>query len=402
MSPPETIQLNISDKHKLLGLDHLRALAITYVLLFHYQIFAHPDWVNKVGSFGWTGVDLFFVLSGFLIAGQLFGTVAKGNAISMREFFAKRFFRIIPPYLLILGLYAVFPVLREREQMAPLWKYLTFTFNFGLNYRDTGTFTHSWSLCVEEQFYLVLPLTFWLFVHFKAGKQAAYLLAILFFAGFAVRYFNWHYFVEPTSASDNFGAFFNKYIYYSTINRLDGLLVGVSIAGAYTFYPAFKATINKYANMVMLAGVLVLIAAYFVCTPQTAFSTAIWGYPLIALGYGLIVAAIVCPGNFLYHTKSKVTSQIATLSYGIYLSHKLIIHATQALLERAGVDENGNLMMICCFCACIVGALILRFTVEKASMMLRDRVLQGWKQGGRQLNCINIGKKNSDEQIHRY
>jgi peptidoglycan/LPS O-acetylase OafA/YrhL len=345
--------------------------------LFHYQIFAHPDWVNKAGSFGWTGVDLFFVLSGFLISGQLFSTIAKGQPISMREFFTKRFFRIIPPYLVILGLYLAFPYLREREHMAPLWKYLTFTFNFGLDYHYTGTFTHSWSLCVEEQFYLLLPLTFWLFGYFKGGRKAIYLLIALFLAGFAIRYFNWHYFVEPASTSDHFGAFFNKYIYYSTINRLDGLLVGVSIAGAYTFYPAFKATINKYANVVMLTGVLVLIAAYFVCTPQAAFSTAIWGYPLIAFGYGLIVAAIVCPGNFLYHIKSKITSQIATLSYGIYLSHKLVIHLTQDLLEKAGINKNGNLMMFCCLLASVAAALILRYTIEKPSLKLRDRVLKG-------------------------
>jgi peptidoglycan/LPS O-acetylase OafA/YrhL len=377
MSSPETASLNISGQHKLLGLDHLRALAITYVLLFHYQIFVHPDWVNKAGSFGWTGVDLFFVLSGFLISGQLFSAIAKGQPISMREFFIKRFFRIIPPYLVILGLYLVFPFLREREHMAPLWKYLTFTFNFGLDYIQIGTFTHSWSLCVEEQFYLVLPLTFWLFGYFKSGRKAIYLLIALFLAGFAIRYFNWHYFVEPASTSDHFGAFFNKYIYYSTINRLDGLLVGVSIAGAYTFYPAFKATINKYANVVMLTGVFVLIAAYFVCTPQAAFSTAIWGYPLIAFGYGLIVAAIVCPGNFLYHIKSKITSQIATLSYGIYLSHKLVIHLTQDLLEKAGINKNGNLMMFCCLLASVAAALILRFTIEKPSLKLRDRVLKG-------------------------
>jgi peptidoglycan/LPS O-acetylase OafA/YrhL len=382
MSSPETVPLTISDKHKLLGLDHLRALAITYVLLFHYQIFAHPDWVNKVGSFGWTGVDLFFVLSGFLISGQLFSAIAKGQPISMREFFAKRFFRIIPPYLVILGLYLAFPFLREREQMAPLWKYLTFTLNFGLDYSQIGTFTHSWSLCVEEQFYLALPLTFWLFGYFKCGRKAIYLLIALFLAGFAIRYFNWHYFVEPASTSDHFGALFKKYIYYSTINRLDGLLVGVSIAGVYVFYPAFKTTINKYANLVMLTGVLVLIAAYFVCTPQAAFSTAIWGYPLIAFGYGLIVAAIVCPGNFLYHIKSKITSQIATLSYGIYLSHKLVIHLTQDLLEKAGINKNGNLMMFCCLLASVAAALILRYTIEKPSLKLRDRVLKRRKQKG--------------------
>jgi len=87
----DTITASISDKHKLLGLDHLRALAITYVLLFHYQLFGHPEWVNSIGVFGWTGVDLFFVLSGFLIAGQLFNTIKKGKTIDMREFFAKRF-----------------------------------------------------------------------------------------------------------------------------------------------------------------------------------------------------------------------------------------------------------------------------------------------------------------------
>jgi peptidoglycan/LPS O-acetylase OafA/YrhL len=379
MPSPETVPLNISDKHKLLGLDHLRALAITYVLLFHYQIFAHPDWVNKIGSFGWTGVDLFFVLSGFLISGQLFSAIAKGKPISMREFFTKRFFRIIPPYLVILGLYLAFPFLREREHMAPLWKHLTFTFNFGLDYSQTGTFTHSWSLCVEEQFYLALPLTLGLLTYFNAGKKAAYLLIALFLAGFPIRYINWHYFVEPASASDHFGAFFNKYIYYPTYNRLDGLLVGVSIAGAYTFYPAIKTTINKYANMIMLAGVLILIAAYFVSAPQATFNTTIWGYPLISLGYGLIVAAIVCPGNFLYNVKSKVISQIATLSYGIYLSHKLVIHLTQGLLEKAGISPNGNLMMLCCLFASVAAALILRYTIEKPSLKLRNRVLKRWR-----------------------
>jgi peptidoglycan/LPS O-acetylase OafA/YrhL len=380
MSFTETVPLNISDKHKLLGLDHLRALAITYVLLFHYQIFAHPDWVNKVGGFGWTGVDLFFVLSGFLIAGQLFAAMAKGQPIAMREFFIKRFFRIIPPYLLILGLYVAFPLLREREQMAPLWKYLTFTVNFGLDYRQTGTFTHSWSLCVEEQFYLVLPLILWVWGYFKIGKKGIYLLVALFLAGFAIRYLNWHYLVEPASNTDHFGALFNKYIYYPTYNRLDGLLMGVSIAGAYTFYPAIKININQYANYVMLAGFLILIAAYFVCTPQAAFSTTMWGYPMIALGYGLIVAAIVCPGNFLYSVKSKITSHIATLSYGLYLSHKLIIHISQVFLEKAGIDKNSNLTMVCCFCVCICGALVLRFAIEKPAMRVRDRVLESWSR----------------------
>jgi peptidoglycan/LPS O-acetylase OafA/YrhL len=376
MPPPSaTLTSNISDKHQLLGLDHLRAFAICYVVLFHYQLFGHPDWVSKIGGFGWTGVDLFFVLSGFLIAEQLFATIAGGRSISLKEFFIKRFFRIIPPYLTVLCLYVAFPYLREREQMAHLWRYLTFTTNFGLDVSQTGTFTHSWSLCVEEQFYLVLPLIILLFTYFKAGKKSAYLVVTLFIVGFFIRYMNWQLWLAPNLNSEHFGALFNKFIYYPTYNRLDALLVGVSIAGLYTFYPRVKHWANKRSNFILLAGVALLIPAYFICTPQQSFGTAIWGYPLIAISYGLIIAAVVCPANMLYNVKSWLTSQIATLSYGIYLVHKLVIHLTQNLLEKAGISKNGNLMMFCCILSIVAGALVLRYVIEKPSLRLRDKVL---------------------------
>ncbi|MDB5155816.1 MAG: Peptidoglycan/LPS O-acetylase OafA/YrhL [Mucilaginibacter sp.] len=375
MPPITTPTANISDKHKLIGLDHLRAFAICYVVLFHYRQFGHPDWVNKVGDFGWTGVDLFFVLSGFLIAGQLFATIAKGADISMKEFFTKRFFRIIPPYLVMLCLYVGFPFLREREHMAPLWRYLTFTTNFGLDVSQTGTFTHSWSLCVEEQFYLILPLCILLVNYLKWGKKAAYLIFTWFLAGFVIRYLNWQVWMKPNLNSDHFGALFNEFIYYPTYNRLDALLAGVSVAGLYTFYPKIKDTINKRSNMIMLAGILLLIPAYFICTPQSTFSTTIWGYPLIAISYGLIVAAVVCPGNILYSVKSWLTSKIAILSYGIYLIHKLVIHLTQNLLEKAGADRNSSIVMFCCIISTIIGALALRYLIEKPSLRVRDKVL---------------------------
>lgn len=374
MSAP-LLTSQISDQHKLLGLDHLRALAITYVLLFHYHMFGHPDWVDKVGEFGWTGVDLFFVLSGFLIAGQLFSTIAEGKALSMRVFFTKRFFRIIPPYLFMVGVYFAFPVLRERAQMAPLWRYLTFTLNFDLDLRHTGTFTHAWSLCVEEQFYLILPLIILLFNYLNIGKRGAYLLLGLFLGGFLIRYVNWTHFIEPNLQSDEFTMLFYKVIYYPTYNRLDGLLIGVGIAGLYTFYPFIKNGINQYSNLLMLTGIILLIGSYFVCTPQQSFNTTMVGYPLIAIGYGCIVAAIVCPNNVLYSVKSWLTSQIAALSYGIYLIHKLAIHLTQHLLVKTGIDENSNLMLFCCLCSTIVLALMLRYAIERPSVKLRNRIL---------------------------
>ena len=238
---PEQI---FTEKHKLLGLDHLRAFAISYVILFHYQFFGHPEWVKKIAGFGWSGVDLFFVLSGFLISGQLFSNIAEGKKISLPEFFIKRFFRIIPPFLVVVILYAAFPVLREWGHLSPIWRYLTFTLNFGLDLSKYGTFSHAWSLCVEEQFYLVLPLIFLLFNYFETGSKAIYLLLALFIGGFIIRYWGWNHFIGPAMSADNYGALWNEYIYYPTYNRLDSLLVGVSVAGIYTFYPKIKEWIN--------------------------------------------------------------------------------------------------------------------------------------------------------------
>lgn len=365
----------IGDKHKLLGLDHLRAFAITYVVLFHYQFFGHPAWVNTIASFGWTGVDLFFVLSGFLISGQLFAAIAKGKAISLKEFFVKRFFRIIPPFLVVVILYGIFPILREREHMAPLWQYLTFTLNLNLDLKQIGTFTHSWSLCVEEQFYLVLPLMFMLSNYFKAGKKVGYFIAALFIGGVLIRLFLWHKFASPHLNSDDFGVIYNRYIYYPTYNRLDSLLVGVSIAGLITFYPAFKTLTNRYSNELMILGASLWILAYYLCTPQQTFTTAIFGFALIAIALGLILTAMVSPSFILYKVKSSIISAMATLSYSIYLIHKMVIHVVQHLLDGK-INKDSNLMMLICLASVIVGALAMRYVIEKPAMSVRDKILK--------------------------
>lgn len=386
---------NIGEKHKLLGLDHLRAIAISYVLLFHYQFFGHPEWVKKIAGFGWSGVDLFFVLSGFLISGQLFAAIAKGNKISLDEFFIKRFFRIIPPFLVVVILYAAFPFVREWGQLSPIWRYLTFTLNFGLNLREYGTFSHAWSLCVEEQFYLVLPLIFWLFSYFKGGsKKAKYLIMILFIGGFFIRLWSWSYFIEPVLGTDNYGAYWNKYIYYPTYNRLDSLLVGVSIAGIYTFYPKIKEWINARSNWILLIGLILLVAAGFVCKGYSTYNTTLWGFPLVGLSYGLMLSAVICPSSFVYHFKSFVTSWLATLSYSIYLSHKIVIHVTQNLFGRMGMDKNSGWMMAISMITVVGTGLIMRYTIEKPAFKLRHvalRKLKKNKKSKHQESAVGVG-----------
>jgi len=111
----------MKQKLHLSGLDHLRALAITLVFLFHYRLFAHPGWIETFDSFGWTGVDLFFVLSGYLIARQIFEAL-KGGGFSLADFYIKRSFRILPAYWTVLARYICLPAFREWEALAPLWK----------------------------------------------------------------------------------------------------------------------------------------------------------------------------------------------------------------------------------------------------------------------------------------
>lgn len=114
-----------AEEKRLAGLDHLRALAIVLVFLCHYRAYARPQWVDVVGGFGWTGVDLFFVLSGFLIGNQLLRQVARQGYIDFKAYYISRSFRILPVYFFVLALYFLFPWIRERTGIAPLWR-LTF------------------------------------------------------------------------------------------------------------------------------------------------------------------------------------------------------------------------------------------------------------------------------------
>lgn len=368
----------IKEQAKLYGLDHLRALAILLVLGFHYQLgyFGYPEWTKQFNQFGWTGVDLFFVLSGFLISSQLFAQITKGKAISLKEFFLKRFFRIIPIYFVVVAIYFCFPFFREKEALPPLWKFLTFTQNFGLDIKNFGTFSHAWSLCVEEHFYLFLPLILIFLQSVQLLKKGYWLLIILFFGGFVTRLYSWHEEYLPTIGSESSLASWTEFVYYPTYNRLDGLLDGVSIAAIYQFLPDAWNTISRYGNQLLLAGIALLTLAYFYCSDLSAYSTSIIGFPFISIGYGFLVMGAVSPGSLLYKWNSKITTLIATLSYGIYLSHKGVIHMVQEIVEPWGIDKNGNVMFLICIAFCVLIAWLLHLVIEKPFMKWRDVVLQ--------------------------
>lgn len=361
---------------KFYGLDHLRAFAISFVFLYHYGgMFPHPRWLEYIVKFGWTGVDLFFVLSGYLIASQLFKEIVKGNRISFSTFFLKRFFRIIPAYLVVLGIYFCLPVVREREALAPLWKYLTFAQNLGLDLRTQGTFSHAWSLCIEEQFYLILPFTLLLLIYFKKIKTGAWLLIGLFLFGFVIRYYSYKHAVLPFEDDEATWVYWYRAIYYPTWCRLDGLLTGVGIAAMIEFLPLLKQRILKFGNWLLFFGLAILTVAYLLCMDESSFEASVAGFPVISIGYGLMVLGAISPAGLLFKFKSVVTSTLANLSYGVYLTHKFVIHIAQVQFRKLKIAEDSMLMMLISISACLLFAFVLNKVIEKPFLKLRDKVL---------------------------
>src|SRR6266545_1416432 len=188
------------------GLDLLRALAIIVVVIYHAALFGFKL-PGRVDRFGWIGVDLFFVLSGYLIGGQLLAPLAKDRQPNLGRFFARRALRIIPAYFVILGIYILLPLSREYPEMYPWWKFLISVQNIGLH---GGTaFSHAWSLAVEDQFYLTLPFI---------------LPCAIFAGGILLRTFLAYQ--HPAQISGVAFRDYQAWIYYPTWTRLDPLVFG--------------------------------------------------------------------------------------------------------------------------------------------------------------------------------
>jgi peptidoglycan/LPS O-acetylase OafA/YrhL len=270
----------------------------------------------------------------------------------------------------------LFPSLRERESLAPLWKYLTFTQNIGLDLRYQVAFSHAWSLCIEEQFYLLLPIILIALVYFKAIKKGLILLLLFFLFGFLVRLYSWHTLVAQFGESDDFGIYWLKWIYYPTYCRLDGLLIGVSIAAIFQFRPKLKEGLQKYGNLLFLISLFILAAAYFLCLSQESFNASIFGFPLVSVGYGIMVLGAVSPTSFLFNLHSRSMVSIATFSYGIYLSHKIIIHTTREQFSKFNISKESNLMFLICIITSLLAAFILNKLIEKPFLKLKDKILQ--------------------------
>jgi peptidoglycan/LPS O-acetylase OafA/YrhL len=361
---------------RLAGLDTLRALAVILVVLHHYTLFVTRDdaTFGWVGAMGWAGVDLFFALSGYLIGRQIFAALADPRGLSLGRFYARRLLRTLPNFYAVLALYFLLPGFRGDAPLAPLWRMLTFTLNLKL---PPGTaFSHSWSLCIEEQFYMVLPaaaLAATLFARRWRGSMrlAWTALALLAVAGMLWRSALWRQVVPNNPAAENH---YFKFIYYGTLCRMDELLAGVAIALARQHHPRAWRWLTSQGNLAALLGVAVLVgASALFLHGRYAWAPTVFGYPMLALGCGLLIVAALAEQSLLRTIRIPGAASLALWSYAIYLLHRQVCVLGAEVLRRYGYAPDSATAIGVLLVASVLAGWLLFALVETPFMRLRDR-----------------------------
>jgi len=373
------IDPRFQDRERQPGLDLLRALAIIVVVIYHAALFGFKL-PGRVDRFGWIGVDLFFVLSGYLIGGQLLAPLAREKSIRLGSFFARRVLRIMPAYFAILAVYFLLPSWREYPDMAqPLWKFLLSVQNIALH---GGTaFSHAWSLAVEDQFYLCLPFIL-LFVN-RWPRAAIIIPCLIVFGGIALRTF----LAWKNPAIDGGVSFraFQAWIYYPSWTRLDPLVFGVVLAAIEKFRPHWWKRLMDFAIWLWLPA-LVLIS-YGLCLGEgdtLTVAACVWQFPLIALGMAVLLICAISPRLPFRRIAIPGAAFIASIAYSAYLIQKLVMHHVLQLLRATPQAIEAGLTPIipltsvwalllvelCVYAA----ATLLFFTVERPFLQLRRRI----------------------------
>ncbi len=326
-------------------LDGLRGLAITSVLVWHYiPCMASLEWAPP-GSFAgrlmlalgltWGGVDLFFVLSGFLLGGTLLDQ--RESPRYFATFYLRRAFRILPPcfillFLLQCGVFdSVTPAIQEQSQDVPWWSHWAFVQNFFMAQSGSyGPFGQSWSLAVEEQFYLLLPLIIrltstqrlWMWLVF--GVVSATLVRLTL------------YWLHPHGLLAG---------YVLLPCRWDSLLLGVMAAWALRqtrWRPWLQSPAGIRASWIVLSVSLCVLAVLGIKSQKTA------SFGMTAGGYTMLGIASVCV-LLLAHTleeshwlrrilRTRWLIFMGAVSYTVYLWHPHFISAAWHLVG-ASVHE---------------------------------------------------------------
>jgi peptidoglycan/LPS O-acetylase OafA/YrhL len=306
-----------SDRH-IDSLDGLRGIAILLVFFYHYLPNNDRNPFSWIANLGWTGVDLFFVLSGFLITGILYDTRKSTNFAKV--FYARRALRLFPLYFVAVAIVLCVGVVLHTPMS---WKAIPFYIygaNLMLPLKDgVPDFTpyfncyHFWSLALEEQFYSVWPLVVFFIVRRRTLMQICLggMLSALVF-----RVVLTHLAVST------------QILYTELPSRMDSLLIGALLAltlrepGPHVWRT--RTRLYSVIAVCCLILTILLIRAHTVAFTSTAMTS--WGYSLFAVLYACVLALALIPGTVANQVgRLTVLRFFGRYSYGLYVWHALLL-----------------------------------------------------------------------------
>ncbi|MCC7331755.1 MAG: acyltransferase [Flavobacteriales bacterium] len=329
------LKLNPDYENRVLGLDLMRALAITFVVISHGDLIIGPysdfPWIPLIN-----GVELFFVLSGFLIGGILIKTFENKTDFTLKtiwNFWIRRWLRTLPNYYLILlvNIILVYYKIIIEDFTQFNWKFFLFLHNFNSHF--VGFFWESWSLSIEEWFYILFPISLFLLYLFlkifNVQKKIIFFIAILLFLPFS---FLLRYFIASSFQLDAFwlGSKINSVVIY----HFDGIALGLLAAFIKFWFPQHW---NKYKNLSFILG---LILSYFILINEwlpNDFSTKVYKLFLQSLGCFLLLAkfdSIKKAPIFI----TKIVTHISLISYSMYLVNLALV--AKVIFDNFRIDSS--------------------------------------------------------------
>jgi peptidoglycan/LPS O-acetylase OafA/YrhL len=365
----------MASSKRLYSLDVLRFFAVLLVLGRHtdgaLEIPSLSPLLSKIvleatrgwHQFGWIGVDLFFVLSGFLVSGLLFKEKLATGQIRFGRFFVRRGLKIYPSFyvLMVATILAAWLPLSS----APVLSELLFVQNYGPN-----IWPHTWSLAVEEHFYLLLALSFFLLgvgTHSRRYRSMPYWCAAILVFCLGARIFE-----AATMPYD-----FKKHL-YATHLRLDSLAFGVLLSYFFHFHSkAAQAFVHRF-RWAILAAAAVLVVSVARTDVATSVYTHTAGLSALYLGFGGVLAlSLVWPPAISVSQSwlGRGLASIGARSYSVYLWHVPVRSWLIPPLKRvfAGVWSPAVDWTVYVVGAFVVGVAIANL-IEFPVVRLRDRI----------------------------
>lgn len=311
---------------------------------------------------GWIGVDLFFVLSGFLVSGLLFREHQKFGVISGKNFLIRRGLKIYPAFWLLIGITAAVQLFQHTFRFKPYISEILFIQNY-----FTSIWAHTWSLAVEEHFYISLLLYFVVLARSNTPnpfRQIPSTFVVVAGLSLALR-------LATSYGSPHYS---HRIHLFPSHLRMDSLFFGVLISYIYHHYPSRCITLaTRYRLFAMLIGTLFLVPAFAFSLESTRFIST-FGLTLFYLGSGLIlIAALVT--DVEQKRIMRMIAYVGSHSYSIYLWHIPIAEWLVPWAKASmGHYWNWGIYFILYFLGSICSGIVMAVIIEFPILKIRDRL----------------------------